>query len=413
MYNIEYLICLLVMSGLLVFQAPLWLLTAVVIFLLICRLMKKLAIGELYILLSAVVYSIYFIYLDFDGVLLYSVSDLTVDVVRGQIRWLQILCVGIAFLYSLFLRRNSVELFEFYKKIKNPPNLWLWINFFINLFLLIGQIYVVNKFGFNSRIEINEYYKYLPYLKFCYLGLSAFYLTIAFESEADFKFKIISIVVCVFWALEVLLGARREFIFLMLYVFSYLYFYNKIRLMHILLASFLFISVALVGYVRNFENVNSSWLVDSLGEFLFPMQTLLYAIDFGLDGTMLSIANVFLYLLPKSFSGILMSSAQNFSEMMGDPRADFNIGYAFTPLTDLALSFGANYFILYPVVTAVFLYILEKRIPILNIILAASILNFYRSEYATFAIEFFIVSAGFLGAFFSFRCVRITDDIFE
>ena len=280
----------------------------------------------------------------------------------------------------------------------------MW-HFFVVFILLIVQIYFVLEFGFNSRIEINETYKYLPYLKFCYLGISAFYLTMALEPKVGFGFKIISVVVFAFWILEVLLGARREFIFLLLYIFSFLYYANRINIKHMAWLGFVLTFVALVGYIRNIEGVNASLLVDSLGEFLFPIQTLLYAIEFGLDGSIFSIANIFLYFIPKSLSGIMMSSAQNFAEMMGVPSADFNIGYAFTPLTDLALSFGASYFFIYPVITAIFLFFIEKKIVVLNLILTASLLNFYRSEYATFIIEFSIVSICFMVTFFSFKYV--------
>ena len=105
MPSMGYLACLFVMSGLLVFRFPLWVSSATLTVLLIYRLIKKISIGELYLLSSAIIYSIYFIYIDFGGVLLYPISDLTIDIVKGQVGLLQVLCVAIAFLYSLFYQR--------------------------------------------------------------------------------------------------------------------------------------------------------------------------------------------------------------------------------------------------------------------------------------------------------------------
>lgn len=363
-----------------------------IILLLIYRLFNGFRIGEIYILLSPIVFGFYFFYLETGGEKIYQFDDNLIYLIKNQVEIVSIISLIISFIYRFFAAKENVVCIDF----ETSSALSVFFIIIASSMLMIN-FYFLFVYGLNSRLVIVENYRIFPYIKFLYIGFSALIFKYFLLNK---KFKIIAFTVAVFWILDVLFGSRREFMFLLLYCFFILYFSKKIKSKHVLIGVSVAAIMSLIAYVRNINNENSNILLDAFGEFLFPIQTLIYVFDKNMQGGTNTIFNFFIYLIPKDISGLKMSMAQYISDLMGDPNADFNIGYAFTPLTDIALTFGNYYYLAFPFTVFFISLIFNRFFSVLNILFAASILNFFRAEYATFFIELGIVCSGYIISIF-------------
>lgn len=211
------------------------------------------------------------------------------------------------------------------------------------------------------------------------------------------------LIISIFWVFNIFAGSRRELIYVFLFMLVIYLLENKIkklsRKMKIsLLITFLL--TLLYGYIRNMSgnvtSINSQLLIiNSLGDFLFPVQTLYYYIDHTsslMYGA--SYFNIFLLLIPRKIwpekpSGL----AVNFVNEINS-----SIGYAFTPMTEAYLNFHYLSALIFPIIMVILVFFVKrigKRKPVLYVLAFVEVVNINRAEISMFLLEVLIMYVSF------------------
>ena len=270
----------------------------------------------------------------------------------------------------------------------------------------IGGISYVLTGAISRRLITNAFYS-IPvyaYLKYAFVGYSVYVIFSMFNYRnvrQNPLFLIFRVVLVVsFFSLNTLMGNRRELIYLLLAIVLY-FLYKKHGNLTVKLAipiSVLFVWLAYYGYYRLHLSANmislETKLLDSLGEFIYPLVTLYYYIGNRPSKFKMGITPLlfFWYFIPrKIYPNKPVQLAIQFTIDYGT-----SMGYAYTPMTELFVNFSYFGAIIGGVFYAIFFYIISRnknRAPILYLVVYMQLINFFRGELSSYVLEILIMYA--------------------
>lgn len=296
--------------------------------------------------------------------------------------------------FSQFVRKIS------YVKSSNPHFIIIFLMalgvslFFLKAIFLIG----IENISSQSRLEaLGQVGESGWYLKYFIISYSWFVGLYSLSCPRSILRKIYIYIPIVLYAISLfLLGSRRELIFIILFCFFCLYCFNNGNIKGWQITIFILISIGFIflGILRTKDSeLGILSYVNALGEFIFPISTLYFYVennfnDFFFGG---SYIQFFYDFIPR----FLMSDkplplAVDFAYLVSDPRADYVMGYAYTPITESFVNFGWFSVLILPImisgISLCFEY-LSNRFVFLPIILLSQILNFQRTEMASLGFE--------------------------
>ncbi|MEL4371498.1 O-antigen polymerase [Shewanella xiamenensis] len=210
------------------------------------------------------------------------------------------------------------------------------------------------------------------------------------------KVLILLIPVFIYLYTQQILGARREFVFIALFIMVCFVVEHK----GIISSRLLFLGVGgvtfliFVGGSRHAVDSNLVVLLtNSMGEFLFPISTFQYynnMVDVELKAGVTYFYS-FLNFIPKFiFPDKPLPLATDFALLVANPNQEFVMGYAITPITEAYANFGKLCVLFFPLILSLICLVIEtgfKKTFLLFFVLLCQCLNFQRSDIASIFFE--------------------------
>lgn len=320
--------------------------------------------------------------------------------------------------FSNSIRKICINLKEEINSKQLNKTFWIFdaISFVI-LFAILVSFMNNGGLGFildgGSRLEISEKLRLVnnSYLKYYFLVYSLFIYISYFRQVYTFNFKAINrqsidlsmltrtFIIVFYWVLSFIAGNRREFVYMFLISLIIFIVYRfgtrKIPLKLYILSSFPLITLLTMGYFRNF-NANrtpflfSKFILDTFGDFVFPIQTLYYYIDHPKLMLGKSYVNTFLYYIPRAFYNEKPISLANQFVLEINSR----IGYGFSIVTESYLNFGWLSTIILPILILLIIslvVVFSKNDSILYFLFFSQVLNLNRGEFGVSILEYSIL----------------------
>lgn len=323
-----------------------------------------------------------------------------------------IFVVILSLLIAIFYKDNHSDLqsfkkvFEYHRtKINMFIEIFMWIFLFV-----VFRVYMKNglanaAYSGTVRADILSSFDSIPYYSYlCYIFIAcSIYSLISFfntKSKLN-KAKHVPIILCIaiFYYIQMKIGNRREFLYLLLCLYAFLVFKNqgKVKIKNIVGVVLIFLFFIFIGVSRTFTNlanVKQNMLIYTIfGEFITPTNVLYFYLEhpkkllFGF-----SYLNLIFNIIPKFIWPSKPSSLA--IQFMKDSNLTF--GYAFTPQCEAYLNFGIIGLIICPILVYIFVsYICKRksRHPYLYFALYTQVFNFFRSEIASSVTEVIIIAA--------------------
>lgn len=280
--------------------------------------------------------------------------------------------------------------------------LFMLLSYFGN-FINVGGLNLLssNISRLDATILFNEgQYWLIKYFFICYSGYSLISIINkkGFIKKYNF-FNLLRLVnIFSFWGISILIGNRRELVYLILLLMLFLFTNNNyiIKFRHKIISVLSGIILLLYGYFRNIlfskEAINIDELIlASFGDFFFPIQTLYHYIASPIEmklGT--TYFNIFGMVIPSSiWPDKPESLARQFVIDAGS-----SIGYAYTPMTEAFINFSYLSILILPLIVFLF-FILVRSFsrfePLLYVVTYMQIVNFNRGEFSSSLLEILIM----------------------
>lgn len=265
----------------------------------------------------------------------------------------------------------------------------------------------LNSIFHNERLDVVSLVSpsgwYLKYLIIAY----SWYVFFLLHSSAGKLFwarLYLLIPVLLYWFSLVVLGSRREIVFSVLPLFFFVFSLNGCRVTRniFLYGVLTFLALLVFGAVRAGQGiVDLTFYSNMFGEFLFPISTLSYYVEYDQELRFGStFFQFFVNFIPKEiFPDKSVPLAVEFAYAIADPGAENVMGYAFTPITEFYINFGLAGGILLPLFLCGLCLLFEVFFCgslLLLFPLLAQLLNIQRSDFSSFLFELTLLSLSLL-----------------
>lgn len=288
------------------------------------------------------------------------------------------------------------------------------ISMLVSLMFLyqIKDVLFIDRSSF-SRLDI--IYKvgqsgwYLKYIVISYAWVLFLYRDAKLISFSKFCFFLIP--VALYFYSQSIIGSRREIVFIILFFAISKVVKNSgaISLRTLLLSLTAALLFIFIGVVRSTTGSGLvTLLVNSFGEFLFPISTFQYYLSSGYSDFQFGLTYIYslFNFVPKEvFPNKPLPLAVDFAVMLAGPGAKTIMGYAFTPLSEAYVNFGKLSVILFPLLLAFVSSCIEfvfKRSFIIHFLMFSQCLNFQRSDISSIFFEaVMLCSCTYILIFFS------------
>lgn len=273
------------------------------------------------------------------------------------------------------------------------------ISMLVSLMFLyqIKDVLFIDRSSFSRLDIVNEVGQtgwYLKYIIISYAWVVIIYRNSKLITFPKFCFFLIPVVLYSYS--QLIIGSRRELIFILLFfaISKIVKSGGRISLRMVvllLLTAFLFIVVG-VGRSATDSGV-TTLLVNSFGEFLFPISTFQYYLSSGYSDFQFGLTYIYslFNFVPKEIiPNKPLPLAMDFALMMAEPGAKTIMGYAFTPLSEAYVNFGKISILSFPLLLSFISLCIEfffKRSFIIHFLMLSQCLNFQRSDISSIFFE--------------------------
>lgn len=271
----------------------------------------------------------------------------------------------------------------------------------------LGDAGVLNSSRLELVNKIDDSGWYLKYFMIAYTWYISALLIYFYKSNQKIKKTtlILFLPVLIYFYSLLVVGSRREIVFCLIFVVLFFFLLNRgvfshrVKLFSLIGA----IAVFLFGTLRHTEDSSQvTLLLNTFGEFVFPINTLLYhySLDYDFYEYGVTYFNFITNFIPKFiYPEKPLPLAVDFATMLATPGQDFVMGYAFTPISESFVNFGILSILLFPLILWFMVFICEVLVikyPLFLVILLTQVVNFQRSDVASLIFELSLLGICFI-----------------
>lgn len=309
------------------------------------------------------------------------------------------LCILIILFYNkIYYEKEMKNIYEIKKEtiIFDFISFGLVIYFIINFFSKGGiSLFSLSKEAVVARLGV--YSKIIAYGDFWLVGYSFYIIsTDILEYLKNKKYPrnyFRYIIIIPYWLLNLKLGIRRGFLFLIMMMFVWVLRQKNINYKKIIIGMVILVSILLVSALSR-EKITytqeSVKFIKIFGEFILPQWITYFYLHYPKT---LYYGKTYLYVIPYMFPRALLPNKPEDLGIIFWREAKTNTALAFNPVAEGILNFGSYSIIITPIIIFCIIYIIRKNKnkEVYYMVMCGAVLNFNRGQFAVWIFECLMV----------------------